>query len=132
MVCLGLTRRVIPIFYEYTRETITKLLEIVRDGKINSSAFPPIQFDIPNSATPKLPMDISIQLEALANIFSMNLGMTRGKDNAGKTKWWVKKIIPISPVVTLRTLAMANAVKHGRDTVNSDDMIFCTRFIDYT
>jgi len=129
---LGLTRRIIPIFYEYTRETERTLLDNVAAGKINLSDFAPYPFEHKGMHNPHIDISEAKILEGLAAQFSINLGMSRGKDTNGNVKMYVRKIVPISPTVILRTIAQANAIKHKRGKVGEEDITFVSRFLDFT
>jgi hypothetical protein len=130
---LGLRRRIIPLFYVYTQSTVDKLLTAIREDKISGAGFPPIKFS-PNgmSHKPLIPSDMSFHIQAKGVQFSQNLGLERFKDDYGKVQWFVKTIIPISPVTTLRTLARAHALKDRRAEVGQEDLDFLTTFMDFT
>jgi len=129
---LGLTRRIIPLFYEYTSETERKLLDIVSEGKITSSDFPPLKIELNGSHAPHIAHGESKVIEGLGIQFGVNLGMAKSKDSSGTVKWFVRKIVPVSPVVILRTLAQANAIRYGRGRVSDADITFLTRFLGFT
>jgi hypothetical protein len=129
---LGLRRRIIPVFYEYTSSTIEKLKAILREDKISGAAFPPTQFKPSGSFKPLINEVMALQIEARGLLLSANLGLSRFKDDEGKVKWYVKNIVPISPITTLRTLARAHAIKEKRAEVSPADIEFLSLFLDFT
>lgn len=129
---LGLRRRIIPLFYEYSNETIRELLSKVREDKISGADFPTVRFSISHKHNPAMSHNIALQIEALGINMSTNMGLTRATDSEGKVRWFAKQIIPISPVVVLRTIAKANAIKMDRGQVSNEDVEFTARFVDFT
>ncbi|SRR6266436_1226643 len=129
---LGLRRRIIPLFYEYTQSTIEKLKAMLREDKISGSGFPPLNFEIVGHFKPLITEAISFHIEAKGVQLSQNLGLQRFKDEEGKIKWYVRNIIPISPITTLRTLARAHALKEKRTEVTVKDIEFLGDFLDFT
>jgi hypothetical protein len=129
---LGLRRRIIPLFYEYTSATIEKLKAVQREDKISGAPFPPVHFHHKGEQRPLINQINSLHIEARGVQFSQNLGLSRFKDVEGKIKWYVKNIVPISPISTLRTLARAHAIKSNRAEVNESDLEFLATFIDFT
>lgn len=129
---LGLRRRIIPVFYQYTQSTIEALKKQVREDNISQSDFPKITFCYNGANKPKIGEKEAYQLEAYGIQFTSNLGISRGKDDAGNIKWYVKNIVPISPIVTLRTMARAHALKDNRAEVGEEDLKFISSFMDFT
>lgn len=129
---LGLTRRIIPIFYEYSLSTVEKLKAIVRDGQISGNDFPANSIPSRKELLPAMPKEEALQIDSIGTQLAINLGMTRGKSSDGKLAWWSKKIVPISPIVLLRTMACANAIKHNRGSVNESDIQFLISFLEFT
>ena len=129
---LGLRRRIIPIFYTYSTETLAAIMEQVRKGKIDGSDFPEKKIEFPASpAYPAIGQLEASQLESLAQTLAQNLGKLNFRDGQVK-KWVVRKVLPISPVITLRSLAQARALAAKRGKVNADDVSFARRFVDFT
>jgi len=129
---LGLRRRIIPIFYQYTTQTIEALKKEVRDDNITQAAFPRINFSYNGMNRPKIGEKEAFQLESFGVQFTSNLGISRFKDHEGNIKWYVKNIVPISPIVTLRTMARAHALKENRAEVAEPDIKFIASFMDFT
>ena len=75
---------------------------------------------------------MALHIESMSTVFSQNLGLQRMKDDDGHVKWFVKNVIPISPIVTLRTLAKANAIRASRGSVEQQDIDFLARFLEFT
>jgi len=129
---LGLRRRIIPLFFQYSQTTIDKLMTAVREDKISGSNFTPIVFKPNGMYKPAIPEDIGFHIHAKSVQFAQNLGLERFKDEEGKIKWYVKTIIPISPMTTLRTLIRAHAIREKRGEVNQSDLDFLSLFLEFT
>jgi hypothetical protein len=129
---LGLRRRIIPIFFSYTQSTVNSLLELVRKGKINASNFNGYKFEPKTkSALPIISPEHALELESAAKDFSVNLGRLSFLEHNIK-KWFIAKVIPISPLVTLQTLCRAHAVRENRTEVSEKDVQFTVKFIEFT
>lgn len=128
---LGLTRRILPIFYTYTAETTRKLLDIVQDGKITSSDFSEETISFNGKHKPAISKEEGKYIEGLAVRLSINMGKSKFSEK-GKTKWYIKTIVPISPTVILRTLAQSNAIRRNSGKVDVPDLDFLSRFLDFT
>ena len=131
-LALGLRRRIIPLFYTYSRETIDKLLTIMRDDKISGANFNNFIFTPNGNYKPLINQVMALHIQAHGSTFASNLGLERSKDREGKAKWYLKNIVPISPISTLRTLARAHAIKNKRTEVSDEDISFLALFIDFT
>lgn len=129
---LGLRRRIIPLFYEYTQSTIEKLKAVLREDKISGAQFPPLRFEINGQYKPLITDAISFHIEAKGVQLAQNLGVQRFKDKEGAYKWYVKNIVPISPIATLRTIARAHAIREKRTEVSVRDIEFLGEFLDFT
>lgn len=129
---LGLRRRIIPIFYDYTTETNNALQKLVREDKIHSEMLPPVNVPIPQKPMRlKIEGEDAIALERSSDKFATNLGKLFFYAD-GIKKWTVKTVVPLSPHVTLRTLAMAHAIRARRLKITQDDMKFIASFVDFT
>lgn len=129
---LGLRRRIIPLFYEYTAETEEKLKLQLREDKISGAPFPEMRFDDGTKVKPHIDTMMAMEIELRGVMFANNLGVSRFRDREGTVKWFVKKIVPISPITTLRTLARAHAIKDKRGQVEQKDISFLSMFLDFT
>jgi len=129
---LGLRRRIIPLFFTYSRETIDKLLAVQREDKISGANFPSFIFSPTGTLKPIINQVMSLHIQAHGATFASNLGLEKGKDREGKQKWYLKNVMPISPISTLRTLARAHALMAKRPEVNEEDITFLGSFIDFT
>ena len=129
---LGLTRRVIPIFYSYCDDTTDKLQKLVSKGEIHSTFGDKNNFTLPGkSQRPLIKEFPGKEIELKANQLSINLGKMAFVDK-GQKKWMIKKIVPISPHVTLRTLAMAHALRRNSSKVETEDLDFLRSFVSFT
>jgi hypothetical protein len=129
---LGLRRRIIPVFYAYSNSAIEALKKAVREDKISGANFPKINLKLDTEKNPTINQLHASRLESLGVTFATNLGLSRFNDRGGSEKWYVRKIVPISPIVTLRTLAKAHAIYNKREVVTDEDVDFMVRFLDFT
>jgi len=131
---IGLRRRIIPLFFSYTRQTIGMLQELVASKKIHAALDGRKRLDLPKAVfsvaiAEKEAALISNESEA----FARKLGKLEAKGQFRKGYQWIDTdILPISPHLTLRTLAQAKARMAGRATVTNDDITFLRKFLDYT
>lgn len=129
---LGLRRRIISVFYTYTKETENALLALVREDKINATNFKPFPFTVnTHSASPVISKENKLKLESDAKDFAVNLGRLSYIEGEIK-KWAIAKVMPISPLVTLQSLARAHALRDKRAEVSDKDMTFITKFVGFT
>lgn len=131
---LGLRRRILPIFFHYSRDTTRKLQALVREQQIHSTAPPPIKIKIGFNGRPAIPEGMTHKIEALSLSFAMLLGKLYNYDekNAAK-RWKVRDVVPISPQIILMNLARAHALRRNRKAVTceEDDYAFVCRFLDF-
>lgn len=129
---LGLRRRIIPLFYAYTSATESELQRMVRMDKIHSTVIEPIKLRFPSKAVrPFIPEVIGHELEKHSKDLANNLGKLSFVDERIK-KWTIHHVVPISPHVTVRLLAMAHALKRGSHTVSFEDAKFIASFVTFT
>lgn len=129
---LGLRRRIIPVFYKYRFETQNELQTMVREDKIHST--PPDRIPLQlntKQVKPFIPKEFGIEIEKCSLIFSKNLGKLSFLDKSIR-KWQVKDIVPVSPHVALRALAMAHSLRRKSAKVAIEDMKFLERFLQFT
>lgn len=137
---LGLRRRIIPIFFKYTRETMSKLQALVREEKIHSTFPPKRVIGLERKAKPNIPKEMAFQIEGLSLQFAALLGKHKPRTN-GNSKltydqsspklWYIRDVAPISPQITLSTMVRAHAYKNKRGTANKEDYEFLCRFLDF-
>lgn len=131
-LALGLRRRIIPLFYTYSTETTEFLIQRVNEGHITSANFAEQSFSL-NSRTysPAIDTITSERIRAHVAQFALNLGKTQSKVK-DKYEWKLRKVAPISPLVTLRTLAQAHAIGRKSGKVEQVDVDFIASFIGFT
>jgi hypothetical protein len=129
---LGLRRRIIPVFYTYSYATKVELQGLVREGKIHSTPATriPLKFK-PQPARPIIGNEEAEQIEKHSSTLAFNLGKLSFVENKVR-KWHIKEVVPISPHVTLRTLAMAHALRRDSGRVGKEDLEFLVQFIEFT
>lgn len=128
---LGLRRRIIPIFYQYTSKTIAALKQCTVQGLIHSMPCDRIPLDRTEKIGITLNEPEAIAISSIADRFAVNLGKLSFREDQ-TVKWYVRTVIPISPQVTLTTLAKAHAILRNDNTVNIADVDFVAEFVDFT
>lgn len=128
---LGLVRRVIPIFYTYSEQTQTELQKYVRDGRIHASFLTPRIIKFPPLARPTINSVMPFEFETRSVKFAHNLGKLSFWEK-GIKKWTMREVVPISPHVTIRTLAMAHALRRNSAVVEQKEVDFITNFLSFT
>jgi len=131
---LGLRRRILPIFFHYSRDTTRKLQALVRDQQIHSSSPPTVKLKIGFKARPAIPEPMTHKIEALSLSFSMMLGKLQNYDESdAKKRWKVRDVVPISPQITLMNLARAHALRRNRKAAicDEEDYGFLCKFLDF-
>ena len=129
---LGLRRRIIPIFYGYTYATQNELQTLARGGKIHSAPAQRIRLNFSSGMQkPVIGDNEGLIIEKHSIKFATNLGKLSFIDSSVR-KWQVRDVIPVSPHVTLRTLAMAHALHRNSAKVGVEDMSFLMQFIEFT
>lgn len=136
---LGLRRRIIPMFYEYADSTVEKLQDLVSESKIRSSL--PQAIPLKNGkdglekmrlSRPFIPKEIQDKIKLKSEKFSVVLGKDTAYDKSKKEHFWfVQKIVPISPQITLSNIARAHALLNHRATVSEEDYNFLSIFLDF-
>ncbi|MGH9967370.1 MAG: hypothetical protein ACREBG_06000 [Pyrinomonadaceae bacterium] len=129
---LGLRRRIIPLFYTYSEITESALQKLVRDGRIHAAFLKPrtISF-LTGQARPSIDQSLPLELEAKSEKLATNLGKLEFVEKKIR-KWQIKDVVPISPHVTIRTLAMAHALRRKSAKVEKQELDFITQFIGFT
>ena len=128
---LGLIRRIIPVFYTYSLETQEALQKLVREGKIHASFGAPKQLALPPPARPNLNSTTPFEFEKKSSMLAQNLGKLQFTDD-GIKKWQIKNVVPVSPHVTIRTMAMAHALRRKSPKVEDPEVVFVTSFVSFT
>jgi hypothetical protein len=135
-LALGLRRRIIPIFYEYSKATTWELQKLVAQGIIHrKDDSPKIQHRTSNTkVAPLIEEKEASDLIALSNTLATLLGKTaistRERDKK-IVQWIIKYIAPIDPHLTLRSFVQANAFRHDRGKVNQEDINFAVEFTSF-
>lgn len=134
---LGITRRFLPVHYQYSTETIMKAQRGIRNSEVNSYLLKPCKVD-----TPKHPINISynqdqgIWIEALSNTLASHLAQFHTiKTIEGKREPFVaqgRPIYPMSPHLTLQALAKAHAIRRGDNQLHDDDLKFLDSVLEFT
>ena len=133
---LGLRRRILPLFYRYCPATIMKLQSLAARDKIHSSFVEASVFHpgIEKESSKLITIPDSIQDRIIP--MSVMLASFMGKDSKyDKEKkalvWMTREMVPISPQVTLKIIARANALKNKRSKVDNSDLEFLANFLSF-
>ena len=130
---LGIRRRIIPLFFEYSNETIRLLQGHVRKGKIHSALNGKKTIVLPKPYTCAIDERHGVFLEAESTAFSVTLGKNGTWDKSNSKMAWIDSgLVPVSPHLTLRSLAQAHARRDNRAKVNDSDIDFICRFRDFS
>lgn len=128
---LGLRRRIIPLFFGYSNSTIAKLQDRTASGEIQSAAVKPRKIKLPRrQISPTIPRSEAQAIMVESEKFAQLLGKFSINDR-NKKVWASHKIVPVSPQLTLRSLAQAHAYRAHKIKVGSADIDFIRRFINY-
>lgn len=131
---LGLRRRIIPLFYQYSRETVNKLQQAVVDGKLVSKNPSLLKLELIKQRNPLVDRTMALHIRALSEQFAGLLGknfIKIRKDDRVVKKWYNENIVPISPHLTLRTLAQSHTILRKSAKVEQADIDFLSRFIAF-
>lgn len=128
---LGLIRRIIPIFYSYSGTTQDALQKLVREGKIHAAFSTPKNFSVPPFARPSMNGTLSFEFESKSKDLAHNLGKLQFLEN-GVKKWQIKNVVPVSPHVTIRTMALAHALRRRSAEVEESEVEFVRNFVSFT
>lgn len=136
---LGITRRFLPVHYGYSTRTIMQAQDEIRQQHVTSQLLKNIHISpngAANSGAVTIPPEIGLKIEAMSQLLANNLGQYSSFEWEGKTKARVIKqgtpIYPMSPHITLQTLAKANALRQHRTEANASDLDFLAGVIDFT
>lgn len=142
---LGLTRRFLPLYYEYSLATRRKIQDSISNGHTTA-----LQLQAKNLRLPREKKEIYItenfanEIKDLSKELADNLALvplpskykSRKKadvEDNGKVKFApLAKQLEFSPHITLRSLAKANALKHERWEVEREDIDFLVEVMGYT
>jgi hypothetical protein len=129
---LGLRRRIIPVFFTYRTSTLDALMKLTRGGKINGGDFQDMKLKVPvEKQMPLISDNQMLEIEIKSRDFAHNLGKLSIREDKIK-KWVVQKVIPISPFVTLQSMARAHALRANRTAINKTDIDFISHFVEFT
>jgi hypothetical protein len=131
---LGLNRRFIPIYYEYSLETRMKIQDSIAAGKTTL-----LQLNGKKLALPSAPTDVDLaeyvsQLKAASDELATNIGWIpayhriKPKNSAA----FSGKALEFSPHLALRSMARAHALREKRKEVTPTDVAFIMKLLQFT
>lgn len=127
---LGLRRRIVPLFFTYTVETTARLQELTSNGKVQPAIErKKVRIPAPTQA-PALHKTEAREIMIDSERFARMLGKYSFVRQNEK-RWVTLNVVPISPQITLRTLAQAHALRARRRAVNKRDIEFIRMFLGY-
>ena len=128
---LGIPRRIMFIYFDYTLKTIAELQKRVSSGEITNVSPPKIKIPFPGVPIPTIPQNFWPELITLSDKLATFMGLI-GYWDEGKKKWSNNKVIPISPHITLQNLMRAHAARDGRKVCCQKDMDFIYMFLEFS
>ncbi len=136
---IGLMRRFLPLFYNYSTDTKREAQKAISKGNITSEPLPGIAIELPDKQiSPVIAKDHNTEIETLAISIGQTLGLRlRRKTMEGKITWeWIlpeaEHVLPMSPQLVLQTLIRAHAAREHRAETNEVDIKFLRKIADFT
>jgi hypothetical protein len=133
---LGIMRRFIPIYYQYSLSTIRQAQTRIRIGAVNGLQLQPLQINQPIDCTVSINETNSHHIETMSSYLSMNLAQLMSYEyKKGQRNPVVRQgpaMYPMSPQVILQTLARAHALYRKDIVVREEDLSFLEMFIRFT
>ena len=134
---LGFKRRFLPIFYDYTPQTIMRAQAQICKGNITSQpltekgiSFHDGKRDVKlNKCEAEQLKEMSVYLAECLAIHGI-----RKRDEDKKIKHEItpgKALLPYSPHLLLQAMARGNALKSGRSSVIKKDVTFCGELLSF-
>lgn len=128
---LGITRRIIPLHYSYSLQTIRTAQKLIRQGKITSK-IPPLQISEYKPTLVTISKEHAIELETLSERLALNLGQYISLKRGQRTPQQGSALLPMAPHLILTALVKGNAVRFNRKVVRDCDIDVATEFVSFT
>lgn len=135
---LGFKRRFLPIFYDYTTETIRRVQGMIRKGKVTSAQLTKRVIVFKGEGKRKIYLNSheANELDLLSSTLAEHLaihGIAKRDEKKSIVREIVpgKALLPYSPHLLLQAMAKGNALKAGRPRVNGTDIKFCIDLLEF-
>jgi len=135
---LGLRRRIMPLFYRYSRETLSRIQDSVDDKSVILKGLNVIEYNFfedqqrVHIADVKISEKHTAKIRENASILALYMGKTRAWDGDGRgSKWFTREVLPITPHLALQSIVCANALKNKRMKVTDEDIDFMLKFMRF-
>lgn len=128
---LGIVRRIIPLHYTYSLQTIHEAQTLIRKGKITSN-IEPLSLSNYKQTNVSIPTEHASQLETFSMQLASNLGQRIRLQHGEREPQLGTAILPMAPHIVLSSVARGNAVRYGRKEVNSTDVRLALDFVSFT
>jgi hypothetical protein len=128
---LGITRRILPIHFTYSLRTVQQAQLLIREGRINSNN-KPMEMRNYKQAAIKLDEKLSMDIQLLSDRLALNLGQYIRLYKGVRQPVQGEALLPMAPHVVLHSMARGNAMRFGRNHINTSDVELCTDFVSFT
>lgn len=128
---LGITRRILPLHYTYSWQTIKDAQTLIRQGKI-TNYIPPMAMSSYAHSRVNIDKDAALEIESLSTRLAFNLGQYIRSHRGIQKAEQGTAILPMSPQIVLSTVARGNAIRYNRASITEDDIDFLNEFISFT
>ena len=139
-MALGLTRRFLPLYYDYGLSTRLKIQDSIAKGHTTALQLESKTLPVPRHEKEiHIPSHFAKAIQELSSELAFNLGKVplpkprdKNRARAGQKFADVGKQLEFSPHVTLRTLAKASALKRDSWEIEQVDLDFLLEVMRYT
>ena len=134
---LGFKRRFLPIFYDYTTETVRRVQKMISKGKVTSGQLTKKVIEFKGEKRRiYLNSHEANELHLLSATLSEHLaihGIAKRNEQKSIVREIVpgKPLLPYSPHLLLQAMAKGNALKYKRIRVNGTDIKFCIDLLEF-
>lgn len=141
---LGLNRRFLPIYYEYSLETRQKIQERIMNGTVTLRQLAAKELTLPAKDYSDVSIgNLGVRIQTLSDELATNMGwipasarkkreLHPDEQGEGKKAYFAGKALEFSPHLALRSMARAHALRDGRNEINESDTDFLIRLIGFT
>lgn len=128
---LGITRRILPLHYTYSWQTIRDAQKLIRQGRITNYV-PPMAMCNYTKSKVSINGDFANEIEKLSERLAFNLGQFISTHRGVRQPRQGDSLLPMAPHIVLSTIARGNAVRYNRDKVIEEDILLLNDFVSFT
>lgn len=140
---LGLNRRFLPIYYEYSLDTRQRIQDRIQAGTVTLRQLAAKELIITADYSPVSIGSSGMRIQSLSDELATNMGwipassrkkreLHPDEQGEGKKAYFTGKALEFSPHLALRSMARAHALRDGRNEVSEADTEFLIRLIGFT